>query len=65
MWSSVAAVLAIEPGVAERVGADEQARARVRSVAIAHAASAVQPSKIGWYGSPKIAYRWSHVQRWS
>ena len=64
MWSSVAAVLATSPGL-RNVLAPTSRPTRVRSVAIANAASDVQPSKIGWYGSPKIAYRWSHAQRWS
>ena len=64
MWSSVAASLATSPGL-RKVLAPTSSPRRVRSVAMAQAASAVQPSKIGWYGSPKIAYRWSHVQRWS
>ena len=64
MWSRVVAVFATRPGL-RNVFAPTSRPSRVRSVAIAQAARVVQPSKIGWYGSPKIAYRWSHVQRWS
>ena len=56
MWSSVVAVLATRPGL-RNVLAPTSRPSRVRSVAIAQAASEVQPSKIGWYGSPKMAYR--------
>ena len=44
-----------EPGVAEGVGADQQPEARPLGGHGAMAASVDQPSKIGWYGSPKIA----------
>ena len=54
MWSRVSAVLAVRPGL-RNVFAPTSRPSRVWSVAIAHAASDVQPSKIGWYGSPKIA----------
>ncbi len=61
MWSRVDAVFATRPGL-RNVFAPTSSPSRTRSVAIALAASVVQPSKIGWYGSPKIAYRWSHAQ---
>ena len=54
IWSRVAAVFATSPGL-RNVLAPTSRPSRVRSVAIAHAASVVQPSTIGWYGSPKIA----------
>ena len=54
MWSRVAAVLATTPGL-RNVLAPTSSPRRVCSVAIAQAASEDQPSKIGWYGSPKIA----------
>ncbi len=54
MWSSVAAVLATTPGL-RKVLAPTSSPSRVRSVCGAIAASVDQPSKIGWYGSPKIA----------
>ena len=38
---------------------------RVCSVAIADAVRLSQPSKIGWYWSPKIAYRSSQANRWA
>ena len=54
MWSSVDAILATSPGL-RNVLAPTSRPSRVCSVAIAHAARLAQPSKIGWYGSPKIA----------
>ena len=63
MWSSVEASLATRPGL-RNVLAPTSRPSRVCSVAFADAARLDQPSKIGWYGSPKIAYRWSHAQRW-
>ena len=53
-WSSVAAVLATSPGL-RNVLAPTSSPSRVCSVSRAHALSSDQPSKIGWYGSPKIA----------
>ncbi len=63
-WSSVVAVLATTPGL-RKVFAPTSRPSRVCSVSRAQALSSDQPSKIDWYGSPKIAYRWSHVQRWA
>ncbi len=56
MWSSVAASLATRPGLRNVLAPTSRPR-RIRSVEAAYAASEVQPSKMGWYGSPKIAYR--------
>ena len=53
-WSSVVAVLATSPGL-RNVLAPTSRPSRVRSVSRAQAVSSDQPSKIGWYGSPKIA----------
>ena len=64
IWSSVVASLAISPGL-RNVLAPTSRPSRTCSVALAQAARLIHPSKIGCYGSPKIAYRWSHAQRWS
>ncbi len=63
MWSSVAAVLATRPGL-RNVLAPTSRPSWVWVVSRAQADSSDQPSKMGWYGSPKIAYRWSQVHRW-
>ena len=54
MWSRVPAIFAVRPGLRNVLAPTSRPR-RVFSVAIAQAASDDQPSKIGWYGSPKIA----------
>ncbi len=54
MWSRVATVFATRPGL-RNVLAPTSRPSRVCSVDAPHAASDVQPSKMGWYGSPKIA----------
>ncbi len=61
MWSSVAAILAVTPGL-RNVLAPTSRPSVTRFVAIAKADSSVQPSKMGCIGSPKMAWRWSHVQ---
>ena len=51
--------------LASTMAARRTASAYTRYVDFAHAASDVQPSKMGCCGSPKIACRWSHVHRCS
>ncbi len=53
MWSIVTAILATTPGL-RNVFAPTSKPSRTRSVAMAHPASVVQPSKNGWYGSPPV-----------
>ena len=54
MWSIVVTALATRPGFRNGL-APTNNPSGMRSVAWATAASAVYPSKIGWWGSPKIA----------
>ena len=55
-WSRVAASFAWMPGL-RKVFAPTSSPSRIRFVIPAAATRLDQPSKIGWYGSPKIAYR--------
>ena len=50
-----------KPGISERFRSDQQAELGAFAVPSPRR-QVEQPSKIGWSGSPKIAYRWSHVQ---